>query len=210
MSKFMAFDKMSPYAYPFYIMFHPRDGFQEMKYYKKTSNLITGAIVVLWLITELFYRSFADFDFNMKQEADFLITFLATVGVFFVVTISNWCFCTMMDGKGSYKEICAVCAYSLLPYIFVRILTTLLSRVMTLDEGILLNYSVTLSLVWSFLVLFAGLGEIHEYSEGKTAGSLVLAVLGMLIILFILLLLATVFRQLGVFLWTVFLELTTR
>lgn len=210
MSKFMAFDRMSPYAYPFYIMLHPRDGFQELKNYKKTSGVMIAGIITAWLAVELFYRSFADFDFNPVQKADFLITFLSTVGVFFVVTVSNWCFCTLMDGKGTYKEICTVCAYALLPYIFVRFGATLLSRVMTLDEGIILNYSVTLSLVWSFVILFAGLGEIHEYNEGKTAGSLVLAVLGMLIIFFILLLLATVFRQLGVFLWTVFLELTTR
>lgn len=92
----------------------------------------------------------------------------------------------------------------------VRNLTTLLSRVMTLDEGILLSYSVILSLIWSFFLLFSGLQEIHEYTEGKTVGSLLLTVVGVLIILFILLLLATVFQQLSVFVRTVFLELTAR
>lgn len=126
------------------------------------------------------------------------------------VTAANWCFCTLMDGKGSYGEICTVCSYALLPYLLVRNLTTLFSRVMTLDEGILLTYSVILSLVWSFFLLFSGLQEIHEYTEGKTVGSLLLTVVGVLIILFLLLLLATVFQQLSVFVRTVFLELTAR
>lgn len=210
MKKRAGFETMSPYAYPFYILLHPRDGFQELKYNKKGSVLITGGLVFLWLVTEVFYQSYADYDFNPTQRADLLILVLSTVGAFFAVTAANWCFCTLMDGKGSYGEICTVCSYALLPYLLVRNITTLLSRVMTLDEGILLTYSVILSLIWSFFLLFSGLQEIHEYTEGKTMGSLLLTVLGVLIILFILLLLATVFQQLSVFVRTVFLELTAR
>lgn len=210
MKKRSGFDRMSPFAYPFYILLHPRDGFQELKFNKKGSALITFGLVLLWLLTEVFYQSFADFDFNPSQRADLLILVFSTVGAFFAVTVANWCFCTLMDGKGSYGEICTVCSYALLPYLLVRNLTTLLSRVMTLDEGILLSYSVILSLIWSFFLLFSGLQEIHEYTEGKTVGSLLLTVVGVLIILFILLLLATVFQQLSVFVRTVFLELTAR
>ena len=56
------FDTMSPYAYPFYILKHPRDGFLELKANKKGSTTVVLITVLLWLFVELFYRSATGYD----------------------------------------------------------------------------------------------------------------------------------------------------
>ena len=109
------FDTMSPYLYPFYICRHPRDGFLELKANKKGSAAVVTIIVAIWLFVELFYRVVTDFDMNPFTDApvSLLRTALITVIIFFMVAISNWCFCTLLDGKGKILDICVVLSCAL-------------------------------------------------------------------------------------------------
>ena len=170
MKKRTGFDTMSPYLYPFYICRHPRDGFLELKANKKGSSLVVFITVVLWLFVELFYRVATDFDMNQFKAADMslLRTAIVTVAMFLMVCISNWCICTLIDGKGKLKDICVVAANSLVPYIIVRFITTLLSMVLAGDEQVFLTYAVTVAEIWGVMIAFSGLQEIHEYSFIKT------------------------------------------
>jgi len=124
-----------------------------------------------------------------------------------MLCVSNWCFCTLLDGKGKLKEIFMVTAYALVPYIIVRFVTVLLSMVMLNDEQILLNYCVLLAQLWGFVMAFTGLSEIHEYGFKKTLLSLVLTAIGVIIMLFISLMLIMLFQQVYKFVTTVAIEL---
>ena len=161
MKKRTGFDTMSPYLYPFYICRHPKDGFLELKANKKGSMTVVTIIVAAWLFVELFYRVATGFDMNQfsAEDTSLLRTGVVTVAMFVMVCLSNWCICTLMDGKGKLMDICVVGANALLPYIIVRFLTTMLSWVFAGDEQVFLNYAVIVAEIWGVLIAFCGLQE---------------------------------------------------
>ena len=209
MKKRTGFDLMSPYLYPLYICLHPRDGFLELKANKKGSTTVVTLIIALWLIVEVFYRSTTGYDMNAFQIEDMslLRTSVITIMIFFMVCISNWCFCTLLDGKGRLKDICIVAAYALVPYIIVRFITTCGSWILAGDEQVFLNYAVIVSEIWAFFIAFSGLEEIHEYSFAKTVLAIFLTIVGLIIILFIALMLMILFQQVYFFIVSLYYEL---
>ena len=172
MKKRTGFDTMSPYLYPFYICMHPRDGFLELKANKKGSSLVVTIIIALWLLVEMFNRTATGFDMNTftAEDTSLLRTSVITVMIFFMVAISNWCFCTLLEGKGKLKDICVVCANALVPYIIVRFIAVCGSWVLAGDEQVFLTYAVVVSEIWGCFIAYSGLQEIHEYSFAKTFG----------------------------------------
>ena len=209
MKKRTGFDTMSPYLYPFYICMHPRDGFLELKANKKGSPLVVTIIVAAWLLVEMFYRTATGYDMNTfsAEETSLLRTSVITVMIFLMVAVSNWCFCTLLDGKGRLVDICVVAANALVPYIIVRFLTTCGSWVLAGDEQVFLSYAVIVSEIWAFFIAFSGLQEIHEYSFAKTILAIALTIVGLIIILFIALMLLILFQQVYFFVVSLYFEL---
>ena len=203
------FDTMSPYLYPFYICKHPKDGFLELRANKKGSATVVLVTVLLWLFVELFYRAATGYDMNQFEAADtsLLRTAVTTVLMFVMVCVSNWCICTLMEGKGRMIDICVVAANALVPYIIVRFITTILSWVFAGDEQVFLTYAVTVSQIWGALIAFCGLQEMHEYSFVKTIYSIILTIVALIIMFFIVLMVLILFEQLYFFVVTVIFEL---
>jgi len=210
MKKRTGFDTMSPYLYPFYICIHPRDGFLELKANKRGSSLVVTLIIAAWLLVEMFYRTATGYDMNTftAEDTSLLRTSVITVMIFFMVAISNWCFCTLLDGKGRLKDICVVAANALVPYIIVRFLTTCGSWILAGDEQVFLTYAVVVSEIWAFFIAFSGLQEIHEYSFGKTIFAIFLTIVGLIIILFIALMLLMLFQQVYFFVLSLYFEIS--
>ncbi len=209
MKKRTGFDTMSPYLYPFYICRHPRDGFLELKANKKGSGIVVLITVALWLFVELFYRVATDFDMNQfkAEDTSLLRTAITTIMMFAMVCLSNWCICTLMEGKGKLIDICVVASNALVPYIIVRFITTLLSQVLAGDEQVFLTYAVTVSWIWAAMIAFSGLQEIHEYSFVKTISAIFLTIVCLIIMFFIALMLLILFEQLYSFVVTLMFEI---
>ena len=200
---------MSEYRYPLYIVSHPQDGFQEMKANNKASIKSSVIIILLWLFVELLYRTITDYDVNpfANEEISIIKVSMITVLMYVMACVANWCFCTLLDGKGKMKDIFVVGAYSLIPYIFVRLTWVLLSEVFTSQELILVDYCVILAKVWCFIICFIGLKEIHEYTVKMTIMSIFLTILGILIMMFLGMMFLTLVQQLYTMGSTVFLEI---
>ena len=209
MKKRTGFDTMSPFLYPFYICSHPKDGFLELRANKKGSPTVVLITVGLWLFVELFYRVATGFDMNQfsAEETSLLRTAVVTIAMFVMVCLSNWCICTLMEGKGKLIDICVVGANALVPYIIVRFLTTMLSWVFAGDEQVFLNYAVVVAEIWGVLIAFCGLQEMHEYTFLKTIFSIGLTIVCLIIMFFIVLMLLILFKQLYFFISTVAFEL---
>ena len=202
------FDTMSPYAYPFYICMHPRDGFLELKANKKGSLSVVSIILALWLAVEVIRRTATGYDMNSfnPEDASLLRTAVITIIIYFMVCLSNWCFCTLLDGKGRLRDICVVAAYALVPYIIVRAITIPLSWVLTGSESVFLNYAVIISEIWAAGIAFSGLEEVHEYSIPKTVMAVFLTFVGLVIMLFVALMLLMLFQQVYFFIVTIIFE----
>ena len=141
------------------------------------------------------------------DDTSLLRTAVVTVAMFMMVCLSNWCICTLMEGKGKLIDICVVGANALVPYIIVRFLTTMLSWVFAGDEQVFLNYAVIVAELWGVLIAFSGLQEIHEYTFLKTIYAIGLTIVCLIIMFFITLMLLILFKQLYFFISTVTFEL---
>ena len=125
------------------------------------------------------------------------------------VTI-NWSLTTLMNGKGSYKEILIATAYSFTPLILVLIPMTIISNYLTADEGAFYYLIMSIALVWSLMLLFFGTMVVHEYSLGATIGVTIFILVGMGITMFIALLFVDIVLQLFAFIGEVYREFAFR
>lgn len=202
---------MSKTAYLFYILRHPIDGFHEMKNNNKFSMLRANIILALWVLLEIFNWGYVDWDFRTNfADVEMVFVLGTTVLLFAMSVLSNWAFCTLLDGKGRAKEIWVVGAYALLPYLICGYLRVCLSFFMVVDEAVFLTYLQSIAMIWTFFLIVVGLSALHEYELKKTLASILLTILGDMIIIFLMVLVSGLVTQIYNFLMTVFSEIYYR
>ncbi|MFD0712617.1 YIP1 family protein [Paenibacillus sp. GCM10027626] len=199
-------------AYPFYIMLHPAQGFEEMGWSKKGSLAVSAALVSAWFLAAVAEQQWSGFIFNPSGsgQLNVLLIFARTAGLFVLWVIANWSLCTLMDGKGRAKEIWIYSSYALLPLITVMVLTTIASNFLTVEEAMFLEYASFIAYAWSIVLLLIAMSTIHEYSLKKTLASSLLSVGGIAFILFLGVLLFGVLQQIYAFADTIYKELLFR
>lgn len=193
-----AFSPMeSKYAFPLYTIRHPVDGFEQFRNRGIHSWAVAFVLVVLWFLIKSWEFLGIGFSFNANRAQDysFFITFLSTVGLFILFSVANWAVCTLLDGKGTLKEIVCVTAYSLLPMLVCSVLRIVLSNMLTLEEGAFLSILTVIGIGWTLLELLAGLYAIHQYSFLGTIGAVLATVVGMFVICFLLVLFYSLMQQ---------------
>ena len=157
-------------------------------------------------------QMFTGYLFNGEGEADFqpvqaLVTLVVPLLLF---CVSNWCLSTLMDGKGTMKDIFTVTCYSLIPFTLLQTLITLLSNIMTKDEMVLYRTGMMLAVLWFLFILFCGTMSIHDYGVLKNLVTMLLTVVGMIILLFLAILFVNLIQQVVLFVKNLFLEISLR
>ena len=203
---------MSPYVYPFYSLIHPSDGFQEMKYNKKECLPFGIVVLVLWYITTVLKTQYKDFVFNYQNpdEINILLILITTLGVFFIAAVANWAMTTLMDGEGSFKVIVTSGAYALMPVVFSNVLVIIFSKVLVEDEGVFLTGIEVIAWIWTALLLVIALQKIHDFSYGKTVCMIALTFLGVAIIVFLGVLIYSLYQQVSSFVVGLYYEIIYR
>lgn len=196
----------------FYALLHPIDAFTQFKYRKLGSYLISTIIVVLWFFARVFEYNCTGFAFNINRESDFNLftTILVTFGLFIVFVITNWALCTLIDGKGTVRDITATTAYSLIPFIVTRYLIVIMTNVFIPAESVFIQIVSVVGILWTALVLFLGLMSIHEFSVGKTIVSILLTLFGMAVVVFLVVLIYSLMQQMFNFFISVYKEIIFR
>ena len=199
-------------AYPWRAVFHPFDSFAEMKYRRDFSMKWANIILVVFYLLSIFEKLETGFAFNHVDVRDFnLFSQLGfTLGLFLLFVITNWSFCTLTDGEGRFTEIWRVTAYALIPKVVATIPLTLLSKLLIIEEQDFLSIASAIVTIWCGVMLFMGIKDIHNFSFGKTVGILVLTVIGILAVVFLGVLLFSMFQQLYIFISTIVNELIFR
>ena len=199
-------------AYVFYILFHPFDGFQELRYNKKFSVKYATIIAVLYFFTSCLNFNYNGFIFNNDSGSNFnmWIVLFSTIGVVALFTLSTWLLTTFLEGKGKLSEIWVVSCYSLIPVVAVSILSLVLSNVMCADEGFFYYALQSIGTGWTIIMIFISNGKLNQYGFKKNVVSLLLAVLGMLIILFLVFLFFNLWTQVINFVGSLYNEISYR
>jgi hypothetical protein len=175
--------------YAFHLVFHPFDGFWDLKHEKRGS--VRGALTFIGLtIAAFFYQAVGQgYTFNPRQDYSTIFIQISAVIVPVVLwCVSNWCLTTLFDGEGSFKDIVVATGYSLAPLPLFVIVSTILTNVLTSTEGSMVSLLVTFGYIWVGILLFFGMLVTHDYSLNKSFVTTLGTILAMLIIMFVIIL----------------------
>ena len=183
--------------YAGYAMVHPFDGFWDIK--REGRGSLPGALIWYGLFFLLYAMrvQFTSYLFTDREAgtSSLLPELLKIALPLLLWCLSNWCFTTLMDGKGTIKDIAVATGYALAPYVCMSLPLLALSHVLTLEEAVIYHTLDGITIVWVLALLVFSTMMTHDYSFGKTLLTVCLIVVGILLILFIALLFLNIVQQ---------------
>ena len=183
--------------YGFYVIFHPFDGFYDLKHEHRGS--VRGALVFLALtIIAFFYQSIGQ-GYVLNPTNAYSTIWAQCISVlipFFLFVVANWCLTTLFEGEGSFKDIFVATSYSLLPIPLLVIPATLCSNWVTTTEASIITMIGTIAFIWAFGLIFFGTMVTHDYPMLKNIITIIGTILAMACIVFIVLLFSMLLSKL--------------
>jgi len=183
---------------PFYIATHPFDGFESLKYRNLGSLGVSLWIFLAFALLDVFRRQFMGKQLQMVDPNDINLP-MAIFSAFLIVfcwTLSNWCFCVLIEGKATLKKIWIISVYSLLPYTAAEYLNILLGLVLTQEENVFRTIITVIGVLWTFVLIVSAFMNFHEFEFSKAILAIVLTFIGMIIIAILVFLVYSLFQQL--------------
>lgn len=198
--------------YVFHVIFHPFDGFWDLKFEKKGSIYAAISFVILTIATLTIEKQNTGFLFNQNRlsELNVIVDIITVLLLYVLWCVANWCTTSLMDGKGRMIDILIAVGYSTFPIILIRLPLVLFSHMITSNEGSFYYVFGTISYLWFIFLLFIGTMITHQYSVSKTIVTCIITVVGMGIIMFIGLLFFNVIQEMITFVTTIYKELRFR
>ena len=195
-----------------HVIFHPFDGFWDLKYEKRGTSSAATILLILVVISYIFMRQYTGFvlNYNRIEDLNIIVEATSLLGPFILWCVVNWALTTLMDGKGKMKDIYIAGAYALTPMILINFPITIISNYMTIEEGTFYYLLLVVGVVWAMTLLILGTGVIHEYSFGKTIFTTLATIVGIGIVIFVGLLFFHVIDMMFNFVREMYVELTFR
>ena len=178
--------------YGFHLIFHPFDGFWDLKHEKRGS--VRASIVYIAVAILAFYYQSIGQGYLLNPQGMYSSILVQAIGVLvplFLFVLANWCLTTLFEGEGSFKDIFIACSYSLLPLPMLIIPATIASNVVTLSEMGIISMLSTIAFIWLGLLIFFGTQVTHDYTMGRNILTILGTAIGMVFIIFIVLLFST-------------------
>ena len=201
----------SEFSYGFHVMFHPFDGFYDIKHEFRAS--IKGALLIFALTVIAFiYQSIGQgYVMNAVPQDVSIIISIASIALPVILwTVSNWCLTTLFDGEGSLRDIFIGTCYALFPLPAFIIITTLYSNFITATEIGFVTLFIGVGYFWVGFLLFFGMMTIHDYSFFKNVLTCIATIVGMAVIMFLGLLFSSLIGKIFSFVYNIILELSYR
>lgn len=198
--------------YSFYILIHPFDGFWDIKHEKRGNLSIAISYYFLAGITAVLFKNASSFIFNSNDPryTNVFIDFASVILPYVLFIISNWCLTTLMDGKGTFKDITKYVGYSLLPFILANIISFILTYALSLEEAMLISIVQGVGIIWTLFLILAGTISTHDYSFKKSLVTLSCSIIGIVIVIFISLFLINIVQQITEFGKMIYEDLSIR
>ncbi len=175
--------------YGFYVIFHPFDGFYDLKHEKRGSVRASLVFIALTILSFFYQGIGKGYVTNPTGATATLWSQAMSVLVpLFLFVLANWCLTTLMEGEGSFKDIFIASSYSLLPLILFIAPATLGSNWVSLSEVQIVDMLVTIAFVWTIMLLFFGTMITHDYSLFKNIITMIGTIVAMAFIVFLVLL----------------------
>jgi len=197
--------------YVFHVMFHPFDGFWDLKH-EKRGSVRAGIVFIVITVLAYFYKAIGQgYMVDQQQGTSSIMTWVISVLVtVFLWAISNWCLTTLFDGEGSFKDIFIATSYCLLPVPLTIIPCTLISNFVIDTEVSMLSFVETLGIIYMVILVFIGMMVTHDYTMGKNIITSAGTIIAMVFIMFVAALFSTLLIKIVSFVSNIVIELRYR
>lgn len=200
------------YKLTFYVLRHPFDGFYEMKFNRQGTLWIALInFLLLWIsvsfknqYTSVIVNQSYPLGLNSLRDGGTLLAMLV------LWSVANWSVTSLTDGEGKLKEIFMANCYAMTPMILTYIPATLLSNVLAEGESAFFVLIIGVATVWFVLLVFVGMVTVHNYTAGKALVTVFLTLVALLVIVFLVALLSTLWQQLITFVRSIYTEIAFR
>ena len=183
--------------YAFHVIFHPFDGFWDLKH-EKRGSVKSATIILMVTVLAFFYKTIGSgYIINQSNTTtqNVVGTILAVILPLALWAIANWCLTTLFDGEGSMKDIYIACCYSLTPLPLFMIPLTIFSNFIVADEKGIIEIISTIAFIWLGLLVFFGMMITHDYSPFKSILTSLGTIVGMMFLMFLGLLFTTLMAK---------------
>ena len=202
----------SELLYAFRAIYHPFDGFWEIKTQRRGTLRSATLILAMVVLTFCYKEIGTGWLFRTKdiEEVNLLITVFTVLIPLILWCAASWGLTTLFGGKGKMADIYIMTCYSMFPLIFTNVITTIMSNGMVLEEQDFMTFITTLGFAWMVGLIFAGSLTIHEYHFNKNLLMIIASIVGMGVMMFLALLFVTVGQKMIEFFVTVYEEIVYR
>ncbi len=183
--------------YGFYVIFHPFDGFYDLKHEHRGS--VRASLVFLALSVVAFFYQGIGQGYVMNPTGKTTTLWAQAISVLvplFLFVLANWCLTTLFEGEGSFKDIFIASCYSLMPLVLLIIPATIGSNWVSTTEVAIVEMVTTIAFIWTIMLLFFGTMITHDYSLFKNLITIVGTVVAMAFIVFLVLLFSMLLAKL--------------
>ena len=197
--------------YAFHLVFHPFDGFWDIKHERRGSVRAAATFVGLTILA-FYYQSIGRgyiFD-PYEGGSSILIQIISILIPVILWTTANWCLTTLFDGEGSFKDVFIAVGYSLAPMPALLVVSTLLQNFMTLDEGAIATMIVAFGWIWVAFLVFFGMLVTHDYSLNKNVITTLGTIVCICVIMFVAVLFSSLIAKMVQFVSSIVTELSYR
>ncbi|MBE6578339.1 MAG: hypothetical protein E7651_00855 [Ruminococcaceae bacterium] len=197
--------------YGFHIIFHPFDGFWDLKHEGRGS--VRGA--VFWLLAAALafvYNAIGGgyLYYGGQGGGNYVMAAMSIATPALLVALANWCLTTLFDGEGTFKDVFITCCYSLVPLVMILFPVTAISNVLTTNEMGILTMLTTIAWVWVGLLVFFGVMVTHDYTLGKNFITILGTILMVCVIMFVAILFFALIGKIYAFGFNIYFEISTR
>lgn len=203
---------LDKWKYAFYTVSHPMDAYYEIRHRERGSVPVAIVLVILFSLSFSINRMSASFVVNDVDPLDVnaLTELVAVLLLYLLICVGNWSITCLMEGEGRLKDIAIAVGYALIPMIVCFNIGTLLSQVVSLEEGAFYWIILALGIAYGLIMMLMGIMVVHNYTLAKTLVTVFLTFIAVFIIIFVVLLFVNLVNQVYSFFYSIYQELMYR
>ncbi|MEH7237235.1 YIP1 family protein, partial [Bacillus sp. JJ1562] len=188
------------------------DSLYYVKKYQKVSILSASILYVVLIIEYILSIYWTGFIFNNRSLED--VNLFLDIGVILIpillFIIVNYMVSTITDGEGRFRDVYIGTIYSLAPAILFLIPITLVSNILTFNESFVYSFAMQIIIVWSAILLFITIKEIHDYTFFGTIRNILITIFTMFIAVLVFFVIYVLFDQVYDFVYSIIQEVILR
>jgi len=181
---------------PLKIIRHPLDDYYDIKKGNHTSIAFSTVIYALIAVLYFLRLFLSNYIFiGSMDNSKIFVDLIMLYGGLSLFIMMNYLVCSIRDGSGRFKEVYMGVSHAILPIMMITFVMTIVSNVLTLNEIFIYTYIHQIGYVWTAILLYFMVKDIHHYDVGETFLNISVTMFSMVVLAFVVFMGYVIFNQ---------------